>query len=171
MLKGNALEQIQKYADLYDKKLDDFVAAYNNLLSEKDILSKWKQEDKANKIGSTVDIMKEKKAIIGHFFDIQKVLFTFERAYRKLAMLKVYHDQGFGVGSLKNGTSTSQFFTNMKNDGIDIIIAKIRYIYKLYAKRNDGTVPASEFSSDIMGGDSAFGDSDSFFDETSDFFD
>ncbi|MBN1696324.1 MAG: FecR domain-containing protein [Spirochaetales bacterium] len=164
LLKGNALLQIKKLAAEYEKRLSQFTEAYRALFAESDIIDKWIQEDKKGATGTNMEVMKEKKTIIGHLYAIQKSLFWFQRIYFRLIELKRFHDLGFGKGNIREGLSTDTFFNNLLKQNIEKKLADIRYIYKLYALRNNGSVPIGSVSDDFTDDDDFFDDGD-FFDD------
>ncbi len=147
--KPNALRAIRAYAIRYNQLFGKFVQAYNGLMQERVILQKWINEDKRNTIGGRLEIMTEKKAIVGHLMTIRKVLFMFERVYFRVLELSEYHDQGYGRGNIDAGTSSADFFRRVMNDKVTLEqrMQEIRYIMKLYAKRNDGSLPFDDTSS------------------------
>ncbi|MBN2534069.1 MAG: FecR domain-containing protein [Spirochaetales bacterium] len=156
LLKSDALAEIRKYVKDYESRIEQFTKAFNDLMNEDAIIDKWIAEDKKGKIGSTMDIMKEKKKIIGHIYEIQKILFWFKHVYYRLAELKKFHDQGFGRGEIRTGYTTTDFFNSFTRAEVDSRLADLRYIYKLYAKRNDGSVPVGSVSDDDFFGDDNF---------------
>ncbi|MDR1933020.1 MAG: FecR family protein [Spirochaetales bacterium] len=140
--KGNANKAIADYARRYIDLKTQFDQVYRNLLSQKTILDKWYREDARNQIGSTVDIMKEKTALAGPLFNIKRVVFLFEPVYFRLLELAQLHAQGHGRGSLAPGLTSDQFFRRLSNESVELNerMANIRYILKLYAKRNEGGI-------------------------------
>ena len=112
------------------------------------IIEKWIQEDARNQMDSTMKIMAEKKEIIGHLFKIRKVTFMFERIYYRLKELKGYFDEGYGREARIRDMSAQEFFDYVKKMEPELKkrMARVRFITKLYAKRNDGSVPTDEFS-------------------------
>jgi hypothetical protein len=138
-MRKHALERVSKYAAQYKKRIGRFNQEYSSLLSESDVIEKWRQEEKAGKIGSTIDILKEKKRIIAHFYKLRKELFWLERAYYRLLVLKTYlSDEN---GNIEPGVTSKAFFDSLSSDDLENKLAQIRFLHKLYAKRNDGSVP------------------------------
>jgi ferric-dicitrate binding protein FerR (iron transport regulator) len=169
LLKQDALAQIKKYHKLYEKYSAEFEKSYAALSTANGILDKWIREDKEGKTGSNIEVMKEKKTVIGYLMKIQKSLFWMERVYFRLKKIQKYHDQGFGVGEIKPGLSTKDFFATLGNSDFEARLARVLFVHKLYAKRNDGSTPLDAF----MGGldASQSGDTtDDFFDSGDDFF-
>jgi hypothetical protein len=169
LLKQDALAQIKKYQKLYEKYSADFEKSYAALSSANGVLDKWTREDKEGKIGSNIDVMKEKKAVVGHLMKIQKSLFWMERVYFRLMKIRKYHDQGFGVGEIKPGLTTKDFFAALGNSGFENKLARVLFIHKLYAKRNGGSTPLDAFMEGLDAFSSSGGEDD-FFDKEDDFF-
>lgn len=156
LLKSDALAEIKKFVGEYEKRIDQFTTAYDNMMKETTIINKWKAEDRKGKIGSTMEILKEKKIIIGYIYEIQKTLFWFKHVYFRLSQLKRYHDQGFGKGNIRAGYTTTDFFNSFSKADINSRLADLGYIFKLYAKRNEGSVPVASTSDDDFFGDDDF---------------
>jgi len=146
-LRTNALRAIRNHAILYAALSREFDRNYAELMKQQAVMSKWKNEDSRGKLGSAMELMKEKKDIVRHLFALRKTLFRFERVYYRLLELKDYHDQGFGRGTLESGESTTVFFQKLEREKGDMLrkMATIRYVAKLYALRNNGRVPTGAF--------------------------
>jgi hypothetical protein len=142
VFKANANRAIADYAQRYLELKNRFDLAYRNLLAQKTILDKWFREDARNQIGSTVDLMREKTALVKPLLDIRKVTFLFEPVYYRLLELEDLHRQGYGKGSIGNNMTSEQFFRRLANESVEIKerMANIRYILKLYGKRNEGGI-------------------------------
>jgi hypothetical protein len=140
--KSNANRAIADYARRYIDLKTQFDQAYRNLLSQKTILDKWYREDSRNQIGSTTDTMKEKSTLVGPLMNIKKVTFLFEPVYYRLLELEDLHRQGYGKGAIAPNMTSDQFFLRLSNESVELRerMANIRYILKLYAKRNEGGI-------------------------------
>jgi hypothetical protein len=145
--KPNALRVIKFYARRYDELYNRFNAEYEALMMEMAILKKWIQEDREGRMGSKIQIMKEKKQIVGYIFRIREVFFIFERVYHRLLELYSYFQQGYGIGEIRPGLTTAEFYRRFMAQSKDLAqkARKVRYIMKLYAKRNEGNLPLSRF--------------------------
>lgn len=158
VFKANPLKAIRFYAQRYGELKERFERAYAGLQRENRVVQKWYSEDARGQIGSKIDIMREKKQLIGRLFELRKVLFLFERIYFRLAELEGYYRQGFGQGTIQPGLSSQQFFQSFARDSKELALkmAEIRYIVKLYAKRNEGAFPtdrADEGEQEFFGED------------------
>ncbi len=147
VFKPNALRVIRFYARKYDDLYNKFNTEYEALILKTAILDKWASEDNENRLGSKIQILREKKQIIGNLFRIRRVLFLFERVYHRLSELHRYFEEGYGAGEVSPGLSTAEFFRGFLSQRQDLSnkVRKVRYIMKLYAKRNGGSFPTSQF--------------------------
>lgn len=147
VFRANALKAIRRYAERYARLKNEFRAAYQGLMGEREVLDKWFQEDRRGKVGAKIEMMREKKRLIGHLFKIRRVLFIFERVYFRLAELNAYHNQGYGKGTIRPGLTTDAFFAafNREKRELGKQMARVRYIVKLYAGRNQGSFPTGGF--------------------------
>jgi hypothetical protein len=138
--KANPNKAIAYFAQRYLDLKTQFDRAYRNLLSQKTILDKWYREDARNQTGSTMEVMREKTAIVKYLLDLKRVTTIFEPIYYRLLQLEDLHKQGYGKGSIGNNMTSSQFFTRLSNESVELKerMANIRYIIKLYAKRDEG---------------------------------
>ena len=163
--KANAGLVIRDYAARYIDLKAKFDEAYRGLLVRHDILDKWFREDAKNTVGTKVETMREKTALMPALMKIRGVNFLFERVYHRLLELQEYHRQGFGKGYVGGGVNADQFFRRLQNEAGDLEnrTGIVRYALKLYAKRNDGV----SLFDDLLGGK---GPVDSGISEEEDFF-
>ena len=68
-------------------------------------------------------------------------LTSFAKLYEEILSFKKYHDKGEGVGEIKRGYTTTEFFDDLKKSDTKQKLNKIKHILKMYSKRNDGKVP------------------------------
>jgi hypothetical protein len=141
--KANPLKVMRFYALRYRALRERFLKAYAGLEREKAILQKWYQEDRQGKIGGRMEMLREKKRLVGHILELRRILFVFERVYFRLAELEDYYRQGYGQGTLEGTLTTRAFFDGFERDRDDLArkMTELRYVVKLYAKRNDGAFP------------------------------
>jgi hypothetical protein len=143
VFRSNALRVTRFYAQRYEQLIAEFNDAYGDLMRNGDVLAKWVREDRQGRIGSLLEIMREKRAVVGSLFRLRRTLFLFERVYFRLAELEGYYNQGVGRGDLRPGLSAAQFWARVESDRRDLAakLARVRYVIKLYAERNDGQFP------------------------------
>jgi hypothetical protein len=167
VFKADALRAIKFYAGRYNRLKGRFDAAYADLAEKTHVLNKWYQEDKRGEIGGRMESMREKKEIIGDLLKLRKILYIFERVYFRLVELEGYYRQGYGRGQIEPGLSSAAFFNrfNREKDQLGRQMAALRYLTKLYAKRNDGVFPTDLFE---QGEEEFFGDTEDFFEEEQD---
>jgi hypothetical protein len=146
-LQANALRAIGDFSKLYLSLSAELSSNYAALMKSQAVLTKWYAEDTFGKIGGRMELMKEKKEIVGTLFKLRKTLFRFERIYYRLMELKEYYDQGYGRGLISTGMTSAQFFQRFEREKktLERTMASIRYVAKLYALRNDGSVPTGAF--------------------------
>lgn len=145
--KANALKAIAFYARRYLALKERFDAAYARLEAEQTLLRKWYAEDREGRIGGTMESLREKKRLIGPLLELRKVLYLFERTYFRLVQLEVYYRQGYGRGQIEPSLSAEAFFRRFDGERQELArkMAEVRYITKLYARRNDGEFPTDLF--------------------------
>ena len=169
--KPNALRAIRQYGAQYMRLINIFKKQYQDLMKKDKVIKKWMDQKNKGEMGSKMELMKEKKELIGTLFRIRRTLFIFERVYFRLLELQNYYKQGYGKGELKAGLSVKSFFQefNKTSKELQKRVAKVRFIIKLYAHRNEGQFPtdaADEDDGDFFGDDD---DDDDFFDDDDDF--
>jgi len=164
VFKANALGAIKFYAGRYLRLKSRFDSAYGDLQGNTQILRKWYDEDRRGQIGGRMESLREKKELIGELLELRKILYMFERVYFRLIELEGYYREGYGRGQIEPGLSSAAFFNRFNREKRELgeKMAELRYITKLYAKRNDGNFPTDLFE---QGEEEFFGEQDSFFDE------
>jgi len=167
VFKSNALKAIKFYALRYIRLKRRFDSAYTELQRESQILRKWHEEDRRGEIGGRMESLREKKQLIGELLELRKILYIFERVYFRLVELEGYFRQGYGRGQIEPGLAAGAFFNRFTREKRQLAakMAEIRYITKLYAKRNDGVFPTDLFE---QGEEDFFGDTEGFFGEEGD---
>lgn len=160
VFKSNALKVLRSYSVLYKRYYREFNIEYTSLLRERQILNKWIKEDKAGQIGSNIALMREKKRIIGHLFKMRRILFIFERVYFRMLELQTYYNKGYGRGMLSSNLSAAAFYRQFNSERKELTrkMALVRYVIKLYRKRNNGSIPLDEFSDKSQSEDDFFKD-------------
>jgi len=164
VFKANALGAIKFYAGRYMRLKSRFDSAYGDLQGNTQILRKWYEEDRHGRMGGRMESMREKKELIGELLELRKILYMFERVYFRLIELEGYYREGYGRGQIEQGLSSAAFFNRFNREKRELgeKMAELRYITKLYAKRNNGNFPTDLFE---QGEEEFFGEEDSFFDE------
>jgi spore photoproduct lyase len=156
VFKANPLKAMRFYALRYRALRERFLQAYAGLQREKAILQKWYQEDRQGKLGGRVEMLREKKRLIGYILRLRRILFLFERLYFRLEELQDYYRQGYGQGTLEGSLTSRAFFESFDRDRQELArrMAEVRYVIKLYAKRNEGAFPTDrgeEGESELFG--------------------
>lgn len=172
---ANAPRVIRYYGQRYLEQREQFAAAYRALLAERDIIDKWITEDEEGRIGTRMDVMREKREIVGELMAVRGSLFLFERTFYRLAQMAPYARGEVLTMRVAPGVTAQQLFQTVADDRevFSRRMSIVRYVMKLYALRNDGVMPFMGVSG--MGDGSFaspdshfFGDTDSFMDRDDD---
>ncbi|WP_162180221.1 FecR family protein [Spirochaeta lutea] len=164
-LEANAGRAIQNFAGIYLDLREDFINAYVSIMQNRSIIQKWIQEDRAGTLGSTMDQMREKRQVVGSLLAMRRVLAQWERVYYRVVELRDYL-QGNGGVVIRRGMSATQFYRQVQEEQELLAgrMQEVRYILKLYAKRNEGRSPVDVFENDgVSSEDDFFDDPESFF--------
>jgi hypothetical protein len=142
-MQQNALRLIQANALLYARLTRELNAASAALMRNQAVIGKWTTEDRAGRMGSRVELARERRAIEGELARLRPIVFQLERVSFRLARLKVLSDRGFGQGTLSDGLTTERFFAQVETERADVAqkLAFTRYVAKMYVKRNEGRLP------------------------------
>jgi hypothetical protein len=142
-LRENALARIVKDVVRYRRLVVAFDRNYAELMRQQRVLAKWQREDRAGRIGSLREVNQEKKDILRHLKALRAIQWAFEPVYVRLLQLKELHDQGFGRGTVEGGETTTIFFQRLEREKREMQrkLAIVRWVTKMYAARNDGSVP------------------------------
>lgn len=153
VFKANGGRAIANYGARYLRLSEMFNKAYNTMVSVKagnssSVFETWVLEDRKNRTGGNMQIMREKKAIIRALMDMRKSAFLLEPVYYRLLQMEEYKDS-FSSYKLKNGMTVSRFYKKFNSEAADLTrkMAHFRYVLKLYAKRNGGNSPFDSFDS------------------------
>src|SRR5271157_429306 len=139
-LKEHALDVMQREARRYDALSDEFEAEYAALQEKKEILAKWRTEERKGIAGVGDEVEKEKAEIGELLADLRETQFLLERVHYRLVTLKDLHDQGLGDGDIRKGLTAKEFFARFEKDraALELRLADVRYVTKLFARRNKG---------------------------------
>lgn len=152
LMGGNILPQIKAYVKQYEKYIDQFNDAYDNLVKkQKKIIDKWIDQDNKGETGSPADLLKETGTMASYVGKVRGILKVFEHVYYRLEQLKKLHDKGQGVGEIRAGYTTTQFFSDFTKAKIDKKLKKLKYVIKLFSKRNKGSVPIEKVIESLKG--------------------
>ncbi len=106
-------------------------------------MRKWAFEDRAGRIGSAVEVERERRTIGALLVRLRRTAFRLERVSFRLERLQALHDRGVGVGALEDGTNTKVFYAQIARErrGVAQKLALTRFLTKQYLKRNGGRLP------------------------------
>ncbi len=143
---SQALSYTSAYAAAIDAGKPAFDAAYAKLKSQTPALDAWRAARAAGKEPRFTDWISEKKAVSAVLFDCLKAAFALERPYYRLLELKALHASGTGVGVLKDGRQSAEFFRNLEsgNAGLVLGLAKVREALLLFSWASAGS-PLGDF--------------------------
>lgn len=157
--RSNAPRAARQFATQYQRLLREFNQAYTRLEAQNAIIEKWIGEHRQGQLGGRQESLREKRAIIGPLMNLRRTLFLFERIYYRLLEARDYLDNASLGTAIGGGQTLRSFFTQLDRDApmLGQKMARIRFVAKLYALRNDGELPIPGF------GEGDDEDSNSFF--------
>jgi hypothetical protein len=142
-LEKNALKLIQMNARLYNRLVQELNAGHAELDKYREIISRWREEDKRARAGQRAEIAKDRQAIGSLLARLRRTQFQLERVHFRLARLMTIHNSGIGRGTLDGGVSTAQFFERFANERKDVEdkLYLTSSVSKMYVRRNEGRLP------------------------------
>jgi len=74
---------------------------------------------------------------------LRATAFKLERVAFRLERLQIRYDRGVGQGTLEDGTTTKEFFSQIEHERKDVAhkLAITRRLTRQYVKRNEGHLP------------------------------
>lgn len=143
---SDPLPLINLYARRYIELREGFFDAYRNLMSRRDVLDKWMREDDLGTIGSMMERMRERRAILPGLFEMRRVLFFFERVWFRLDVLLAESSTRLASRQLDVGLTIAELSRQFEDDSalLSSRMDEVRYVFKLFADRNDGRLPFDE---------------------------
>lgn len=151
--KASPLRALQDYEKRYTDLSTRFNTAFDPL-QRSEVLSKWLREDADGLVPSSnsIEVLQEKKAIMPHIMNVQKVLFFFERIYYRLLELQdIVSGTSTERSELRPGLTVADFLRRLKADGpvLERKVNLFRQAEYLYGLRNQGGLLGSSlFDSD-----------------------
>lgn len=149
--RSQPLPLLDYYAGRYLQLRDRFRDAYRTLMDRRDILDKWMAEDERGVAGSMMERMRERRAILPGLLRMRRVLFFLERVYFRLDTLIGAMDDRIGDARLSTGATVREFAALFRNDAglLSSRMHEVRYVFKLFADRNDGRLPFDDIGSEM----------------------
>jgi len=144
---AKALFYTSNYVAALEAERSAFDAAVMRLSSQEATFRTWRQARADGTVPRFTEYTEEKKAVAAVLFDCLKGLFTMERAFFRLQELKAYHDAGTGVGKLKDGRSSAEYFKAFDTATADLAgnLAYVREALGLFAWVSAGSPLGSFF--------------------------
>lgn len=142
-LEKNALRLIRGNVRLYNRLVQELNAGHAELDQYREIINRWREEDKRARVGQRAEIARDRLAIGSLLARLRRTQFQLERVHFRLARLMAIHNRGIGTGTLDGGVTTVQFFQRFANERKDVEdkLYLTRSISKMYLKRNDDRLP------------------------------
>ncbi len=130
-----ALSYASQYAATLTLGQPKLEAAIAKLQTQKTTLDAWRKAKAEGKVPRFTDYIAEKKAVAAVLFDCLKALFELERPYYRLFELKALHETGTGVGTLKDGRASADFYQGLESSTKDLSIklAQVREALLLFS--------------------------------------
>lgn len=146
---SDPLPLINLYARRYLELRNDFSEAYRTLMSRRDVLDKWMREDDLGTLGSTMERMRERRAVLPGLFAMRRVLFFFERIWFRLDVLLAEASGQIDGRQLDVGLTVAELARQFEDDSALLAsrMDEVRYIFKLFAERNEGRLPFDQIES------------------------
>jgi hypothetical protein len=143
---SQALAYTSAYAAALDAGKPTFDASYAKLKSQEKTLDAWRGARAAGKIPRFTDWTVEKKAVSAVLFDCLRASFALERPYYRLLELKALHAGGTGVGTMKDGRQSADFFKAFEAGNANLVVgmAKVREALLLFSWASAGS-PLGDF--------------------------
>ncbi len=142
-VQANALRLIQANARRYLLLSREFNAAHQELSRNQAITRKWALEDRAGRIGSAGETLRERRVMGALLPRLRRTAFQLERVAFRLERLQALHDRGIGQGTIDGGMTTQVFFAQISRERQDVArkLALTRLLTKQYLKRSEGRLP------------------------------
>ncbi len=160
VLRGQAGRAVENYSARFEELYGKFNRSYARLPRE--ILSKWDRRERRGERGTAREIMADKKEVIGPLKDMKIVMVQMEPVFFRLKELNGYYQQ---MGRSRPELRRFAGQTEQMEGKLD----RVRYYFKLYARRNGGSFPL-DFGGSAGGSAWDSGGSRDFMDDSSDFF-
>lgn len=143
---SQALAYTSAYAAALESGKPAFDASYARLKTQEKTLDIWRAARAAGKEPRFTDWITEKKAVSAVLFDCLKAAFALERPYYRLLELKALHSAGTGVGVLKDGRQSAEFFNAFEPGNANLVLgmAKVREALLLFSWASAGS-PLGDF--------------------------
>lgn len=144
-VRANALRLIQQNVARYQQLRAAFDRDYAALQRQQSVISRWMDQDRRGTMGNASELGREKTAVAGTILRLRRTQFLLERVYYRLLRLRRLHDEGYGRGSISASLTADQFFDQLQRErsGVELRMANVRYVVRLYARRNGGEDPTS----------------------------
>lgn len=169
--RANAPRVLRFYCRRYLGAHDQFIQAYEELMSYRTIIDRWIEESRRGITGSDMSLVQDKRRIAGSLLRVRASMFVFEHTIDRLGQMAAYVrdiSAAVAVGDVGDGGSGGSAADLYRRIEIERTVmrqrlATVRHILKLYAERNDGETPM-----DVFGGFTGVDTNDDFFGDSGD---
>ncbi len=157
---ANAPRVLRFYGRRYLDARQQFVQAYEELMSHRTIIDRWIEESRRGITGSGMSLLQDKRRIVGPLLRIRASMFFFEHTFNRLDQMAAHVRDISAVVDIGDGGSAADLYRRIEIERtvMQRRLATVRHILKLYAERNDGETPM-----DIFGGFTGVDTDDGFF--------
>jgi len=137
--RNNAPQILRRYSVRYDLLRTRFDRAYELLMAKRDVLDRWFQEDRQQRVASRAQMLNESRQIEGGLLHLRRVDYVFSRLYYRILAMRRYYLTVVRWNDLP-GFSAQEFFRRVENDRPQITerLRTVRYVSKLFVKRQGG---------------------------------
>jgi len=172
--RANAPRVLRFYGRRYLGAREQFVQAYEELMSYRTIIDRWIEESRRGVTGSGLSLVQDKRRIAGPLLQIRASMFVFEHTFNRLNQMAAYVRDISATVDVGDGGSAADLYRRIEIERAVMRhrLATVRHILKLYAERNDGETPMDVFGgfTGVNTNDDFFGDSGNPEAEDDDFF-
>lgn len=139
----NAPRVLRFYGVRYLLAREAFVRSYEVLMTHRDIIDKWIDQDRRGGIGSRVEALRDKRQIVGALLRIRVSLYFFEHLFTRLERMAPYVREFAADVEIREGFTAADMYRTINNDRRVMFqrINDVRRLMKLFALRNDGEMP------------------------------
>ncbi len=145
--RANAPRVLRFYGRRYLDAREQFVQAYEELMSHRIIIDRWIEESRRGIIGSDMSLLQDKRRIAGPLLRIRAGMFALEHTFTRLDQMAVYVRDISATVDVGDGGSAADLYRRIAIERavMQQRLATVRHILKLYAERNDGETPMDAF--------------------------
>lgn len=163
--RANAPRVLRFYGRRYLEAREQFIQAYEELMSYRAIIDRWIEESRRGIVGSGMSVLQDKRRIAGPLLRIRASMFLFEHTFNRLDQMAGYVQDISATVDVGDGGSAADLYRRIEIERtvMQHRLATVRHVLKLYAERNNGETPM-----DVFGGFTGVDTDDDFFGDSGD---